>query len=325
MQVDSPRKVNDLISNLESIVNCLRAHHHDVEWRDVELGEDLSSFDRVIASLSPFASWGTRYMGGVLWALASHPSVVLAVDDWQVRGIRQSALTLWNRDDYFEKTIWSHWGKNGYGCGPVDYRDTLKKMVRVLAHSVWPFKVLVPAWEGGRLDLLRLPGEIVPYDPSPYMRCYRGYSIHDGTKKRQWICASLTSKSGWFAKQRFEWPCIRYGNVREGQQKLPEAELQRVYNESWGIVSPPHDVSGSGWFRVRFYMAAWAGAVMLCGDEEASVFAIPGRLNYYWPSLKTFESASDEMLQEIAMQQHMQLTEKSWTRARMADVLLGAL
>lgn len=313
MQVDSPRKQNNLISNLASIKSCCESLGHQVEWRDVDVGEDLSQYDAAIVSLMPLASWGTRYMGGALWTIMQHPKVVLTADDWQVRGIHQSALGLYNRDDYFEKTIWSHWANK------IDhaYREKLKLAVRALAYPDWfGFQMLVPCWEGGDLRQLRLPVQnLIAYDPSPFMLRYKYEQSF--AKERRWIFASLTAKDGWLEKHKFKWPVIKYGNVRQGQEKVPEEQLAEIYCKSWGVMSPPHNVSSAGWFRVRFWMAADAGSIMYCGDDEARILGN----GPYWVTPKLLEQMDDDGLADVARRQREALISKSWSQDRMQHVI----
>jgi len=311
MQVDSPRKVNDLISNLESLVIVLRQNGHDVEWRAVEVGESLDHFDHVIVSLMPMASWGSRYMGGALWAIWTGKRVTLTAEDWQVRGIWPSFRGLAKRYDYFEKTIWSHWEGR---CSP-SYKHVLHQVIRAMSGK-WPYKMLVPCWHGGDLARLGLPAdELISYDPSA---CMKSYDFDVAPKCHTWIFASLTAKDTWLHKQRqsLTWPVLCYGNVRKDQQKLPESALQQVYASNWGVMSPPHDVSAAGWFRVRFHMAAQAGCVMLCGADEARVLG-----DAYAHSGADYEKMSDARLENVALDQAIALNDKSWTPKQLYDVV----
>jgi hypothetical protein len=322
MQVDSPRKQNHLISNLESLKKCCESLGHTVEWRDVDLGENLEPYDQVIVSLAPFASWGTRYMGGVLWAVMTHPKVLLTADDWQVRGIHQSALGLWNREDYFEKTIWSHWYNKIDPSLEGVYRHTLRQAIRYFAYPKWQHKMLVPCWEGGDLSALRLPArELIAYDPSPFMKRYDIPDSQLSDKHHRWIFASLTAKDGWLDKYRFAWPIEKYGNVRQGQQKVPEEELAAIYSRSWGVLSPPHNVSCAGWFRVRFWMASDAGCVMFCGDDEARILGN----GPYWVTPKMVEQMDDSGRMELVARQREALIARSWTTDRMCHAVSNAL
>jgi hypothetical protein len=323
MQVNSDRKVNQLISNLESLKRALEAvpHPHDceaaahtVDWRAVTVGESLDEYDVVIACLMPLASWGSKYMGGTLWAYGMAKRVVLTADDWQVRGIHSSCQTLAKRDDYFDKTIWSHWD----GKCEKRHKQTLRHAVRSLASPHWPFKMLVPCWEGGDLERLRLPAELVPYDPSPFMAKYPCAAWAMEERRRQWVFASLTAKDTWLHKQRelIKWPIVQYGNVRKGQEKVPESALQHIYGQSTGVMSPPHDVSSAGWFRVRFHMAADAGTVMLCGADEAHILGEP-----YRKAPGVFERMSNAELEDTALEQAIALNDKSWTKAKLCEVV----
>lgn len=318
MQVDSPRKVNHLISNLESMIACLRYMGHDVDWTEVQLGQDLSKYDAVVCSLSPFASWGTRYMGGVLWAMMNHPHVLFTADDWQVRGIFPSCKGLYNRADYFEKTIWSHWVKL-YGA-EHEYKEVLRKAIRMLAHNEWPFKMIVPCTDGGDLNMLRLPArELTNYDPFPFMKLY---PVKQEEKHRRWIFASLTNKEGWLKKQNFSWAVEKYGNIRLNQLKVEESELQSIYDKSWGVISPPHNISGSGWFRVRYHMAVRSGCILFAGHDQAEALTFgTDSHNPYRITSKYVEMLNEDSLKSLANDQRERLEKVSWSKFQMAEAL----
>ena len=314
IMANSPRKQTDIVTSLPCLKFALEDMGHVVDWRGVTVGEDLSSYDVVVISLAPLGNWGTHYMGGSLWALMSHPNIRLAVDDWQTRGIHKSCQGLIKQDKYFQKVIWGHWK------GKVDdkYEEVLRDAVRSLCFQYWPHRTLVPAWDGGDLRVLALPGPLTNWDPTRYMRSYDfvGPPLPPHAKNRRWVFASLTSKVDWLNKQKFKWPVARYGNVREGQQKLEEHSLVRVYRDSWGVISPLHNVSAAGWWRVRFWLAATSGCVMMCEESEARILG---------PSYKIItaevEKMSNEGLAEIAQNQFNDLDKLTWQKDRVSTTL----
>jgi hypothetical protein len=325
IQINSPRKQTDIITSLPCLAQGFRDMGHTVEWRDVNVGEDLSQFDKVIISLAPLSNWGTRYMGGCLWALMMHPNVSLTVDDWQTRGIHKSAMGLYKDQKYFEKVIWSHWkDRIENHPGPwstfptdFDFRQILLDGVRALAHPVWPWKMLVPCWDGGDRRILGLPSmELMHWDPTAYQRPYVHTPEDPEQRHRAWVYASLTSKMDWLQKNNFKWPVLKYGNTREGQPKLDEQSLVNVYCRNWGVLSPPHNVSSAGWWRVRFSLAARSGCVMFCEADEARIMGPSYRL--IRPMIEQLPAAS---LANIALDQQADLAKITWSKDRILDQL----
>ena len=67
-----------------SLMNCLLDMGHEVEQRQVVLGEDLSGYDEVIVFIAgPRQLVATTVYEG-LYAISQHPNCILAFDDWQV-------------------------------------------------------------------------------------------------------------------------------------------------------------------------------------------------------------------------------------------------
>lgn len=78
-----------------SLFNCLVDMGHEVEQREVIIGEDLSGYDEVIVYIAgPRQLVATRVFNG-LWAISQRPDCILAVDDWQApdlfKGIEKCA------------------------------------------------------------------------------------------------------------------------------------------------------------------------------------------------------------------------------------------
>ena len=66
-----------------SLFNCLVDSGHEVEQREVQVGEDLSRYDEVIVFIAgPRQLVATHVFNG-LWAISQRPDCILAVDDWQ--------------------------------------------------------------------------------------------------------------------------------------------------------------------------------------------------------------------------------------------------
>jgi len=95
-----------VIPSHPSLLACLRDMGHEVEQRPVLVGEDLSSYDRVIVYLhNPTAFSG--YVYGALWAITSHYNVVTAYDDWQIDSIYGGLVRLLKDGNIFNDYLFN--------------------------------------------------------------------------------------------------------------------------------------------------------------------------------------------------------------------------
>jgi len=307
MQIDSPRKQNDCITSLPAMKAGFISMGYDVEWRAVNLEEDLDEFDKIIISLAPFASWGTRYMGACLVALYNYQDkVILTADDWQCKGIWSSCKGMVRRPEYMDKTLFSHWPD----MTPQSKKKMIK-MVHMLAAGDWENPTIVPAHAKGNHSLLGIPARnLQVWDPSPYIKRYplAAHTAPFGIREKRWICASLTNKVSWLDKQVLNWSVTAYGNVRKGQQKLPEGQLALEYCKVWGVLSPRHNVSGSGWWRCRYNIAADAGAIVAGDPVEGAVLGTS-----YTFSIAEVESFNEAQLEALHAHQVADLRRESWS------------
>ena len=67
-----------------SLFNCLVDMGHQVEQRQVELGEDLSAYDEVIVFIAGPRQLVAITMFEGLWAIYQKQNCILAFDDWQI-------------------------------------------------------------------------------------------------------------------------------------------------------------------------------------------------------------------------------------------------
>lgn len=71
-----------------SIVEALRSRGHEVDWRQVTPGEDLSSYDVAWLNMAPINSLNGRAGAmGTLWAMSSGLPLVHFLDDWQFAAV----------------------------------------------------------------------------------------------------------------------------------------------------------------------------------------------------------------------------------------------
>ena len=82
--------------------------------------------------------------------------------------------------------------------------------VKNFVFNLWPFKLLIPAYDGGNYEALGIKAkEITNWDPSPYTNSYlndpKGKDLFTEEpiveKEKAWVMASLLNKMNWLKKQ----------------------------------------------------------------------------------------------------------------------------
>jgi len=116
LQIGNPVRSIQKINVPASIVKALRDAGHEVDWRKVTVGEDLSMYDVAWINLAPMNSLNGRHGAmGTLYTLASGLPCVGFFDDWQFNAVFNGARAL-KRDT--TKMLYKHL------FGPADARGT---------------------------------------------------------------------------------------------------------------------------------------------------------------------------------------------------------
>jgi hypothetical protein len=88
LQIDSQNRTISKIDVPASIVEALRSRGHEVDWRKVDPGEDLTSYDVAWVCLAPINSLNGRAGAmGSLYVMSSGLPCVGFADDWQVSAV----------------------------------------------------------------------------------------------------------------------------------------------------------------------------------------------------------------------------------------------
>jgi hypothetical protein len=135
-------------------------------------------------------------------------------------------------------------------------------------------------------------------------------------KERTWVLGALSDQSRWVEKQNFQWPVLQYGHKSSGQPRLQEADLIKVYNDSWGVLCPPYKKSGTGWWRNRYNWSAYVGSILLCDYDDACVMGEPFILT---PA--DIEGMDDKGLATIAQEQREWHGAHIWNREQLRDAI----
>lgn len=293
----------ELISNLASLVYAMEDLGHEVEWRPAIPGEDLDMFDKVIVSVNGVASWVAPFALGGLYCIGKRQDAIITYDDWQ--GVKAFGS---GNPEKEQAVVWNP--KLGRLNHEEAFNDPTTKLyideaVEELCY-IHRRKTLLPLFRYGDIEKLKLGApNALRYDPSPYMDIYE---YADMDKQRTWVYAGLSDKASWFKRQSFAWEVEKYGVRKLGQPRVKEAMLANIYSERWGVLSPPHDHEGSGWFRVRFLMAASARAIIHCSAAEAA------SVGYTWRSVHDVEKMSEANLWEVAEEQRLTFQAHRWSK-----------
>ena len=326
IQIGSSNTRLKIMSNLESWKNVLEDDGYTVEWRAVTPGEDLSGYTAVLAALNAPNKVSSSYVQGALWALAVRKDAVVLLDDWQTKEIASGFKTCIRSE---ERLFWSaSKGSADVVAKLAPYKAQLFDVAKTLALGPWPWKVIAPTLGRSDVKLLDVPADVVAIDPTLYAPRYE--PTPGVAKKKAWVLASLLDSK---APDGLKWPVAHYGPQDRGangvgaagagaKPRLTESEIMREYSVSWGVVSPPHSHAGSGWWRVRYQMAADAGCVVSADPREAACLGEP----YVEASdPRRVEKMSVEQLISLARRQRECLNSIAWPKSRVKKTLRALL
>ena len=287
-----------VIPSHPSLLACLRDMGHTVEQRPVLVGEDLSSYDRVIVYLhNPTAFSG--YVYGALWAITSHYNVVTAYDDWQIDSIYGGLVRLLKDGNIFNDYLF-----NQHSNLPDDirtYDHTLLKAVEEIRDKKHP--LLISAFAGGNTSLLYDHPDIITYNPNPYHIHRVGSTVFDKIKCFNFASLVQGKTAKWLKKQNIkEWNIKYYGSRKDGQDRLTEAAMCNVYASHWGCLMPGYFHAGSGWWRARPTQVADVGSILI--GDPAEMMVLYGDKQLAHLTAHDLEICSIERLHEIAAAQH---------------------
>lgn len=268
-----------------SILAALPDMGYDVEQRPVELGEDLSKYDKVVVYIhSPSGFAGFVYNS--LYAISQRPDCIIAIDDWQTDSIFKGVADLTDDARLFRQYV-----VDSHESLPANW-ENYKQAIRdgVAAVCAKNHKMLFPVFDGGDVSKL-LPVEyskdlLFGYNPNPYHLNRRpgayGDSMEpDGTahipfeaKERVFNFASLVQgkTAKWLKKQNIQqWETKYFGSRKDGQDRLTDEEMCKVFAQHWASLLPGYWHAGSGWWRFRHLQVADAQSILIGDPTELKI------------------------------------------------------
>lgn len=290
---------------------------YEVDYRPVTPGEDLRPYSLAIVILNKPNSIASSYFYGALWTLWTFPGAIAALDDWQtvelVSGIETYARSR-------ERAFKLH-GAN------IDERlkDRLMEFMTAMADKRYQWGFPVVAWALGKGDITKLgiPARVIKIDPTAYTYHYTPVGA---TRKKAWVHASLLTVP---VPEGLRWPVYELGPKDRGangigkpginaRPRMTEPELAKFLCGNWGMFSPVHPHSGSGWWRARYVLAADMGCILSADPAEAACLGQP-YIDASDPG--AVEQMNIHDLWHLARMQHECLVDVSWPKAKVRAVL----
>jgi hypothetical protein len=283
-----------------SLIACLRDMGHEVEQRGVTIGEDLSSYDKVICYIHNPSGFA-RFLYNGLWLLgAREEDVILAFDDWQTEGIYKGLMALQDDSKLFRKYF-----KDMAERIPDNieqYEQVLNKGLAAIEAKKHP--MLVSAFAGGDLSLLiDYPKELLyGFNPNPYhINLQSNFNPLFDEKQKVFNYAGLIQDKTkkWIKEQNIgDWKLKKYGSRKDGQDRVIEPEMVNIYGQQWGVLMPGYFHAGSGWWRARPLQVADAGSILIGDWKEMVLYYDDDEL----ASIKAHEltAMSDTQLEDVA-------------------------
>lgn len=163
-----------------SLYNCLVDMGHQVEQKVVSLGEDISTYDKVIVYVADPKQLVAINVYNGLYAISQRPDCIIAFDDWQLVSIYKGILDCENDSKLFCDFIMN----NQYAINSLDvekYKDQIKNGVKQIIKkenkillSVFSTLHLKDENNYGKKLLFNELGydleKVFTYNPNPYHR-----------------------------------------------------------------------------------------------------------------------------------------------------------
>ena len=257
-----------------SLIRCLRDMGHEVEQRVVDIGENLDKYDKVIVYIhnpSGFAA----FVYNALYTIARRRDCTLAFDDWQTDSIYTGLLALRDPEKLFRKYV-----LESHTNIPENVTDWEKDFIDALdLIQSKQNRMLISAFAGGDPTLLlEYPRELMfTFNPNPYHLNRKPNYLVVEPKERIFNFAGLIQDKTkkWLKAQGItdnDWPLLKYGSRKDGQDRVTEDVMVNIYSCHWGILMPGYFHAGSGWWRARPLQVADAGSILIGDPKEMMIY-----------------------------------------------------
>jgi hypothetical protein len=254
---------------------------HEVEQRQVELGEDLSGYDEIIVFIAgPRQLVATTVYEG-LWAISQKTDCILAFDDWQVPDLFKGVAKCdGNSDELFAQFILDVNKKTLEQVEPYEFNfmnalhviTSMKNRMLISAFRTEHVKDNENYGPHLLFDKINYPRDrLFVYNPNPYHRNRMpGDLLHEGAEDPAWKKPSLTFNEGvelinerWAVKER-----------RFNFASLVQSKTQKWLKKQGYTGNPKNDEEGDiGGWPVDLYGSKAETQKRLTEDQMCQVIA----------------------------------------------------
>lgn len=289
--------------NMDLIESACKRLGHQVEWRPVIMGEDLSKFDVIIAGITKLMSmtaFELRY--GCLWAMTERPFILLSDDGHKLGNDLHTSFKpkyIWN---YPTGEMLNNRVRVNQEAG-LKFQDKIDSVIDALREK--KLKMIQVAYDWGNHDLAKsifwfMDLRLIDLTPLHFVYEQPLFPI---VKSRKWVMASLTHQREWeFDPQiGLSWPVMNIGNTTDNpalkKRVTHEYLVESIYRPNWGCMTWPFlkKIAGTGVWRDRFHHAIQAGSVIWAQPDEMRPLG-----EAFLLTIPQIESLTNKQLAELA-------------------------
>lgn len=318
-QHDTPlRRIKMVNVTVHALVPALRELGHDVTWKPVAIDDPPEhDYDLAIVGVAPLGSIQVKRKLGAFTVLDWGLPTLMLVDDWRmyeifshIRSARRKGAVPYFTRKHGDGTYYDVPADPHYRDKLVEQAPRLMRIAEQLQAGPWPktWSMLLPMHRFGNpklaVDMLKAPwldlGRVATFDPSAFVEVRPSQVAL--RKERKWALATVQHYEWWIVKSNFGWPVDYYGIRGTDTPVLKDEDaVFDTYSSYWGVLSPPHQHAGSGWYRMRYLHAALGGSVLYLDPRDQRMFPVESAYRVGTPA--DVERLSDDSLAALARAQ----------------------
>ena len=313
------------------IVEAMELAGHEVEWRNVRPGEDLSGFDLIWMGWAPWLSRTTPETFGAMWAWKSGLPMVVFLDDWAFHQGFSHLRTICKRPEHYLCRSEFFGGRAKWTDEQLTEMFPLIDGVydEMVDPSLWRSNIVLatPQYGWGSTEVVRQAKDwagwgdrpIFKLDPSGHVVAKEELELaiqRVPMRQERWALASLSPQKEWVDKQLLQVPVAYFGcrslhrKGTESPRLKTEADVVFEYAQSAGVLAPPYNrLKGAAWFRSRWLYGALGGAAVL-SDPEDALPGVPHQTGREIEAMTSIERAFYAMQQSEFVLSNIWSTEK---------------
>lgn len=296
-----------------------------VEHRRMIPDEPLDDIDCLIIGQIPLHAMGATYAYGALDAIrrakSAKTGMIWLIDDWQIGNLGSGVRTICKGPHRLVKELFRTCRKDWDWA--TEHLDELMTVVQAMKDRPWP-PTIMPKFAWGDPTTLVKPlnsREFIYVDPSAYATEYPTVIPPDSERYGAWVLGILSDQREWINSLGLGWPVSYIGSKKsKAPEPMKEVDLVQRYAQCWGVLSPPYNHAGSGWWRNRFVYTARTRGIMLADEKEVAPIGDAYRIK-----ASEVEGLNTQQLRELADAQWSQLMAWQWSKEQVQSVLMDAV